>query len=865
MTTDEIRKAFLDYFKSLDHQVIPSGSLVPANDPTLLFTNAGMVQFKEVFLGIEQRSYTRATSAQRCVRAGGKHNDLEHVGHTRRHHTFFEMLGNFSFGDYFKREAIQFAWQFITNILKIPKERLWITVFRDDKESEAIWLDEIKVDPKRFSRCGEKDNFWSMGDTGPCGPCSEIFYDHGPHLEGEPPGTPEAEGDRYVEIWNLVFMQYNRGIEGKLSPLPKFCVDTGMGLERVATIMQGVHDNYEIDIFKQLLQSLADLIGYKDFLNPSMRVIVDHIRSAVFLIFDGVMPSNEQRGYVLRRIIRRAVRHGFKLGQKEPFFYRLTNPVIAVMGDPYPEIKKSRELIAQVIEQEEIQFFITLEKGLKILDKEIAQLHNEEVPGELVFQLYDTYGFPPDLTADIARERGLILDYPGFEQAMAKQRELSQRTQQFSIDQTQHLYIAGKTDFTGYTTLTDEGTVTALLYDNQPVTELNVAQKGIVVLDRTPFYAESGGQVGDSGYLYFDKGYFRVYDTKRKGYAYLHYGEVVKGVLHLNENVRAEVDESRKEIVLNHSATHLLHEALRRVLGEHVVQKGSLVEAKRLRFDFSHSKALTREQLYAVEGLVNQQIRANLESAVTETTLEEAKAMGALALFGEKYDERIRVVKMGEFSMEICGGTHVHHTGDIGLFKIISETASAAGVRRIEAVTGNEALQWIEQQEKQLYELSALLKTTSDNIQPKLFQLIEENKKLMKELNRLKQRMVVQQSDSLVEQAVEVEGIHVLAVQIGTVERDTLRNTMDQLKQELGHAAIVLASIQKEKVLLVAGVTKYCLKYFNATELLNHVAYQVGGKGGGRPDLAQGGGTQPEHLTQALNSVVDWVTKKLNR
>jgi alanyl-tRNA synthetase len=863
LNTNELRKAFLDYFKSLHHEVVPSSSLIPANDPTLLFTNAGMVQFKDVFLGVDVRPYTRAVSVQRCMRAGGKHNDLENVGYTARHHTFFEMLGNFSFGDYFKREAIEFAWRFLTEVLAIPQERLWVTVFRNDQESEAIWLNEIKIDPKRFSRCGEKDNFWQMGDTGPCGPCTEIFYDHGPSVAGGPPGSADAHGDRYVEIWNLVFMQYDRDLQEKLKPLPKPCVDTGMGLERIAAVLQGVHDNYDIDIFVHLLNALAKLINHKNTHDTSMRVIVDHIRSVAFLIADGVIPSNEGRGYVLRRIIRRAVRHGYKLGQQQPFFYRLTGALVEVMGDAYPELIKVQPLIEQIIEQEEVHFSKTLSKGLKILDQETAALADKQIPGDIIFQLYDTYGFPPDLTADIARERGLTLDYAGFNAAMEQQREQSQQAHQFAIDHTQKVYIKGETEFIGYESLIAEGKVTTMLQDNKPVATLRPGEKGVVVLDRTPFYAESGGQVGDSGYLYFDDGSFRVKDTQKQGGAYLHIGEVIKGQLRVKDLVRAEVDALRQDIVLNHSATHLLHEALRRVLGEHVMQKGSLVEAKRLRFDFSHSKALTTQELQAVERLVNQQIRANLVSKVDSMTPEQAKESGALALFGERYGKTVRVLEMGDFSTEICGGTHVRRTGEIGLFKIVSESACASGVRRIEAVTGQAAIMYVESKEAQLQMMSELLKTHRDNLPTKLTQLLEEHHDLVKALDKLKQQLANQQTADIATKAVDVTGVKVLAVELHEVDSNTLRNTLDQLKAQLGKAAIVLAVVKNNKVQLVAGVSKNCLEYFNATDLLNQVARQVGGRGGGRPDMAEGGGDAPQHLSQALASVTDWVKGKI--
>lgn len=863
LSTNELRKAFLDYFKELHHEVVPSSSLIPGNDPTLLFTNAGMVQFKDVFLGVDVRPYTRAVSVQRCMRAGGKHNDLENVGYTARHHTFFEMLGNFSFGDYFKREAINYAWNFLTNVLQIPAERLWVTVFRGDQESEAIWLKEMNIDPTRFSRCGEKDNFWQMGDTGPCGPCTEIFYDHGPQVAGGPPGSADAHGDRYVEIWNLVFMQYDRDLHDKLKPLPKPCVDTGMGLERIAAVLQGVHDNYDIDIFVHLLKALATLINHKNTHDTSMRVIVDHIRSAAFLIVDGVIPSNEGRGYVLRRIIRRAVRHGYKLGQQQPFFYRLTGALVEVMGDAYPDLIKLQPLIEQILEQEEIHFSKTLSKGLKILDQETEELVNKQIPGNIIFQLYDTYGFPPDLTADIARERGLTLDYAGFNAAMEQQREQSQQAHQFAVDHTQKVYIKGDTDFVGYESLIAEGKVVTMLQDNKPVATLHPGEKGVVVLDRTAFYAESGGQVGDAGYLYFDDGSFRVKDTQKQGGAYLHIGEVVKGTLHVKDNVRAEVDASRQDIVLNHSATHLLHEALRRVLGEHVMQKGSLVEAKRLRFDFSHSKALTTQELQAVERLVNQQIRANLVSEVNSMTPEQAKDSGALALFGERYGKTVRVLEMGDFSTEICGGTHVRRTGEIGLFKIVSESACASGVRRIEAVTGQAAIMYVESKEAQLQMMSELLKTHRDNLPTKLTQLVEEHHQLAKALDKLKQQLANQQTVDIATKAVDVGGVKVLAVELHEVDSNTLRNTLDQLKTQLGKAAIVLAVVKNNKVQLVAGVSKNCLESFNATDLLNQVARQVGGRGGGRPDMAEGGGDAPQQLQPALASVVDWVKGKM--
>ena len=863
INSNQLRRIFIEYFKKLDHKIVPSSSLVSENDQTLLFTNAGMVQFKDAFLGIDTLPCQRAVSIQKCMRAGGKHNDLENVGYTSRHHTFFEMLGNFSFGNYFKREAIDYAWGFLTEVLELPKERLWVTVFRNDPESEAIWLKEMKIDPQHFSRCGEKENFWQMGNSGPCGPCTEIFYDHGSTVVGGAPGSPDAGGDRYVEIWNLVFMQYNRDLNGKLHHLSKPSVDTGMGLERITAVMQGVHDNYDTKLFQYLLKALGSLIGNENFRNTSMRVIVDHIRSAAFLIADGIIPSNEGRGYVLRRIIRRAVRHGYKLGQHEAFFYQLLTPLTKVMGDAYPELYRTQSIIEQVIRQEEIQFSQTLSKGLKILDQEMVGLSHQEIPGDVIFQLYDTYGFPPDLTADIARERNFTMDYPGFNKAMKRQREQSQQTQQFAIDHTQKVHISGGTEFIGYETLNAEASVTMLLEDNKPVTVLGEGTKGMVVLDQTPFYAESGGQVGDRGYLFFESGSFHVKDTKKQGAVYLHIGKIVKGTLHIKEKVEAKVSNSRFDIMRNHSATHLLHEALRRVLGDHVLQKGSLVEAKRLRFDFSHPLSMTRQELQAVEKLVNQQIQANLIANVNIMMLDEAKKLGALALFGNRYRKKVRVLKMGDFSTEICAGTHTKQTGEIGLFKIISESACAAGIRRIEAVTGQAALSYIESEEEQLEILSNLFKINRDGLILKVNQLLEDKCKLEKELIKLKQQMALKQLSYLVNEAINIQGIKVLASKIETVDHETLRIMVDELKQKLGKAAILLAVVEKNRVQLISGVAKNCLDYFNATELLMSVAVQVGGRGGGRPDMAQGGGGSPERLNEALESVYKWVKEKL--
>ncbi|HVV68370.1 MAG TPA: alanine--tRNA ligase [Gammaproteobacteria bacterium] len=863
MKSNELRQTFLDYFVKHGHTIVPSSSLVPANDPTLLFTNAGMVQFKDVFLGKESRAYTRAVSAQRCVRAGGKHNDLENVGYTARHHTFFEMLGNFSFGDYFKREAIVLAWNFLTEELKIPPSKLWVTVFKDDNEAADIWLKELKIDPARFSRCGEKDNFWSMGDTGPCGPCSEIFYDHGEEIPGGPPGSEDQEGDRYIEIWNLVFMQFNRSADGKMTPLPKPSVDTGMGLERICAVMQQVHSNYEIDIFRHLIQAIADLAEITDLTHASLRVIADHIRSVAFLIADGVTPSNEGRGYVLRRIIRRAIRHGHKLGLREAFFYRLVSPLVKEMGDAYPELTKAAPIIEKVLQHEEEQFAETLDQGMKLLERALQGLKDNIIPGEILFRLYDTYGFPPDLTGDIARERGLTLDYPGFEAAMEQQRQQSQAASQFGVDYKVELQIAGETEFTGYEQISGEGTVTALIAQGALVQKLLPGSDGAVILDRTPFYAESGGQVGDKGQLFFETGVFQVNDTQKQGLIYLHHGKVLSGTLETGAKVTAEVDASRRAIMLNHSATHLLHAALRRLLGNHVIQKGSLVEASRLRFDFSHFSPLTTSEIKEIERLVNQQIRANLPCHIDFMNANAAKNMGAMALFEEKYGDEVRVLSMGEFSVELCGGTHVSRTGDIGLFKIISETGIAAGVRRIEALTGDNALDWIDQTEANLQTMAEILKTHKEDVVVKLQQLLEQNRNLEKNLNKLKNEQIHSQIQELVSKTLKVGDISVLSTLIPTVDVETLRQLMDVLRQKLTHAVIVLATHNEARISLVAGVTKDCLDKVQANTLISFVAQQVGGKGGGRPELAQGGGDRVEQLDAALNSVVPWIRQKL--
>ena len=874
-TSAEIRQAFLDYFESKGHTIVPSSSLVPANDPTLLFTNAGMVQFKDVFLGKEKRPYTRAASAQRCVRAGGKHNDLENVGYTARHHTFFEMLGNFSFGDYFKREAIEYAWEFLTRTMGLEPEKLWITVYEEDDEAEEIWLKEIGIDPARFTRIGDKpggkryesDNFWSMGDTGPCGPCSEIFYDHGPEVEGGPPGTPEEDGDRYIEIWNLVFMQYNRDSQGKMTPLPKPSVDTGMGLERLAAVMQGVHSNYEIDLFRALIRAAAEATGTDDLENKSLRVIADHIRSCAFLIVDGVTPSNEGRGYVLRRIIRRAIRHGYQLGQKEPFFYRLVDPLIEQMGDAYPELPKARDTVMKVLRLEEERFAETIEQGMKILEEAIEHLEGDTIPGELVFKLYDTYGFPADLNADIARERGLHIDEVGFEREMNAQRERARAASQFGVDQQAQVAVEGETDFTGYERLSDEATIIGLFRDGESVDSLKKGEQGMVVLDKTPFYAESGGQVGDRGELSVlgDDGRFQVEDTRKQGASVFgHIGRVTQGRLRVGDAVLAQVDAAnRRAIALNHSATHLLHAALRRVLGEHVQQKGSLVESERLRFDFSHFEPLTREQLNAIERLVNEQIRNNYVVETRIMALEDAKQAGAMALFGEKYDEQVRVLRMGDFSTELCGGTHVKAVGDIGLFKIVSEGGIASGVRRIEAVTGERAVEWVEQAENRLQHIASLVKAGAEDLEEKVQTLVEKSRRQEKEIERLKAKLASAAGSDLASQAVQVDDTRVLAAQLEGADVKTLRDTLDQLKNKLGSAVIVLAAVNDGKVSLVAGVTKDRTDQVKAGDLVKMVAEQVGGKGGGRPDMAQAGGNNPDALPQALASVEPWVRERL--
>ena len=869
MKSAEIRQAFLTFFEEQEHTIVPTSSLVPGNDPTLLFTNAGMVPFKDVFLGRDPRPYVRATSAQRCVRAGGKHNDLDNVGYTARHHTFFEMLGNFSFGDYFKRDAIRFAWVFLTETLGLPKEKLWVTVHVSDDEAERIWKDEIGIDPERFSKLDE-DNFWQMGDTGPCGPSSEIFFDHGPDVWGGPPGSPEEDGDRYIEIWNLVFMQFDRDAQGTLNPLPKPSIDTGMGLERVAAVMQGVHSNYEIDLFQNLLAAAAKATGHPDTATPSLRVIADHIRSCAFLIADGVLPSNEGRGYVLRRIIRRAIRHGHKLGAVEPFFHKLVDALDAEMGEAYPELREARAQIARVLLKEEEQFARTLDHGMGLLNTALAELDGKVLPGETVFKLYDTYGFPFDLTADVCRERGVTLDEAGFQQALEAQRERARAASQFGADYSASIELKGETAFTGYDRLEEQAKVTALVdSEGNELAALEAGQKGVVVLDRTPFYGESGGQVGDTGYLYVDGGRFQVTDTQKQSGHHLHQGIMVEGSLSVGASVRGEVDASlRTATIRNHSATHLLHKALRMVLGDHVQQKGSLVNAERLRFDFSHFEPMTAEQLAEVERLVNEQILANAPTKIEQMSLDQAKAKGAAALFEAKYAENVRVLTIGadDFSIELCGGTHVSRSGDIGCCHIISEVGIASGVRRIEAITGENALRYFREQEASLGRLGERLKTKPEQVEARVESLVERNRSLEKELEQLKAKLASAAGSDMLSQAQEIQGVKLLATQLEGVSGKDLRGVLDQLKNKLGSGVIILgvADAAAGKVSLIAGVTQDLTDRVKAGELVNHVASQVGGKGGGRADMAQAGGSQPDALPGALNSVPVWLENVLS-
>ena len=864
MTSNELRQAFLDYFRDNGHEVVASSPLVPGNDPTLLFTNAGMVQFKDVFLGAEKRKYVRAVSSQRCVRAGGKHNDLENVGYTARHHTFFEMLGNFSFGDYFKREAIQYAWEFLTETLGLPAERLWVTVFREDDEAADVWLEEIKVDPARFSRMGEKDNFWAMGDTGPCGPCSEIFWDHGPDVEGGPPGSPDEEGDRYVEIWNLVFMQFNRSADGEMTPLPKPSVDTGMGLERMAAVMQGVHSNYQIDIFADLVESAAKVLGVKNDGSSSLNVIADHIRASAFLIVDGVLPGNEGRGYVLRRIIRRAIRHGKKLGTHERFFHKLVGALVREMGEAYPELAKAQAHVEKVLRKEEQRFAETLDQGMEILEQSIASLDGKLIPGDVVFKLYDTYGFPVDLTADIARERGLVVDQDGFEQSMAVQRKKAKAASKFGVSMGEGIETDAETAFLGYEGTEATSEIVALFADGQPVEKLSVGEDGAVILSSTPFYAESGGQIGDTGILKAGDHSFTVVDTQKSGNASVHYGSVQAGEVAVGDQVEAHVDAERRQAIrLNHSATHLMHAALRKVLGEHVQQKGSLVAPDRLRFDFSHYEPVSKEQLAEIEAIVNDEIRRNAPALIQHMSYDAALEYGAMALFGEKYGDEVRVLNFGDFSIELCGGTHVDRTGDIGVFKITHETGIASGVRRIEAVTGEGALDWIEAHENALDQIAGLLKSQPDQAASKVEQLLKRNKELEKELAAAKQALVTGSAGDRSDDVKEIDGIKVLATRIDGADAKTLRDAVDRFKDKLENAVVVIGSVDDGVVRLAAGVTKNNTDRIKAGELIKPVAEQVGGKGGGRPDFAQAGGNNPGALDAALDSVSDWVAQQL--
>lgn len=872
-TTAEIRKSFLDFFHSKGHQIVPSSSLVPENDPTLLFTNAGMNQFKDVFLGLDKRPYSRATTAQRCVRAGGKHNDLENVGYTARHHTFFEMLGNFSFGDYFKQDAITFAWEYLTSPewLRLPKEKLWVTVYETDDEAYDIWHKQVGVPAERIIRIGDNkgapyasDNFWQMGDTGPCGPCTEIFYDHGDHIWGGPPGSPEEDGDRYIEIWNIVFMQFNRQADGTMEKLPKPSVDTGMGLERITAVLQHVNSNYDIDIFKTLIAKAAELTGEKDLGNKSLRVIADHIRSCAYLIADGVLPSNEGRGYVLRRIIRRAVRHGHLLGAKEAFFYKLVPTLAEVMAEAGQEIKENQAHIEKVLRLEEEQFARTLERGLALLDDALSQVKDGMLSGEVAFKLYDTFGFPLDLTADVCRERGITIDEAGFEREMEAQRQRAQSASQFGMDYNNVIRVDGSTEFEGYSESKSRAKITALFYEGKPVEQISAGQSAVVILENTPFYAESGGQVGDTGRLEGQDFLFNVTDTQKYGQVFGHIGALAEGTLSVGQSVNAVVDVARrKQISLNHSATHLLHAALRQVLGKHVVQKGSLVSDNLLRFDFAQPEAISKEQLFEVEKLVNQQVRANHLIQTEIMDLDAAKEKGAMALFGEKYAEQVRVLTMGDFSIELCGGIHAQYTGEIGLFKIISESAIAAGIRRIEAVTGEVAIDWLNQQMTILTQSADLLKSDANSLADKIQQLQDKAKKAEKELQQLKEKAAMQAGSDFAKSAVEINGISVVLQQLDGMETKSLRVMVDDLKNQLGSAIIAFASVFEGKVNLVVGVTSDLTSKVKAGELVNLMAQQVGGKGGGRPDMAMAGGSQPENVEKALSMCKEWLHSHL--
>ncbi|RAW96697.1 MULTISPECIES: alanine--tRNA ligase [unclassified Photorhabdus] len=873
-STAEIRQAFLDFFHTKGHQVVPSSSLAPNNDPTLLFTNAGMNQFKDVFLGQDKRSYSRATTAQRCVRAGGKHNDLENVGYTARHHTFFEMLGNFSFGDYFKHDAISYAWELLTgkDWFNLPKEKLWVTVYQTDNEAYDIWKNEVGIPAERIIRIGDNkgapyasDNFWQMGDTGPCGPCTEIFYDHGEHIWGGPPGSPEEDGDRYIEIWNIVFMQFNRHADGTMEPLPKPSVDTGMGLERIAAVLQHVNSNYEIDLFRDLITVVANVTGATDDLsNKSLRVIADHIRSCAFLICDGVVPSNENRGYVLRRIIRRAIRHGNMLGAKETFFYKLVAPLLEVMGAAGEELKRQQAIVEQILQTEEEQFARTLERGLQLLDDELAKLSGDILDGETAFRLYDTYGFPVDLTADVCRERSISVDEAGFAVAMENQRRRARESSGFGTDYNELIKVDERSDFSGYDHNEQQATVTAIFRNGESVNQIQAGEEAIVILDKTAFYAESGGQVGDSGILSNTNCAFCVIDTQKYGQAIGHIGKLEKGTLSVNHTINEVIDIERRDAIrLNHSATHLLHAALRQILGEHVSQKGSLVNDKYLRFDFSHFEAMKPEQIRQVEDLVNAEVRQNSPVVTELMDLETAKAKGAMALFGEKYEEQVRVLSMGDFSTELCGGTHANRTGDIGLFRIIAESGTAAGIRRIEAITGKKALESVHQQVDLLQDIAQLVKSDIHSLSEKVRVTLDRTKALEKELQQLKDQQAAQESSSLASKAKEVKGVKLLVSQLSNTEPKMLRTMVDDLKNQLGSAIIVLSTISDDKVSLIVGVTKDLTAKIKAGELISSVAQQIGGKGGGRPDMAQAGGSDIEALPSALDSVEEWVVSRL--
>ncbi len=865
MQSAEIRDAFLNYFASKQHNIMPSSSLVPGNDPTLLFTNAGMVQFKDVFLGEDKRDYNRAVSSQRCVRAGGKHNDLENVGYTARHHTFFEMLGNFSFGDYFKRDAIAFAWEFLTQVLELPKERLWVTVHISDDEAADIWINEIGVDPARLSRLDE-DNFWQMGDTGPCGPCTEIFWDHGEDIPGGPPGSEDDDLDRYIEIWNLVFMQFERDSSGKMTPLPKPSIDTGMGLERIAAVMQGVHNNYDIDLFQHLIKSAAGVIGCTDLQENSLKVVADHIRSCAFLVVDGVQPSNEGRGYVLRRIIRRALRHGHNLGATGSFFYKLVDPLAEVMGEAYPELVSMADQIADVLKKEEEQFARTLDKGMGVLEAGLAELSGKVLPGELIFQLYDTFGFPTDLTNDVAREKGYSLDMDGYEKCMEEQRTRARSASQFGLDYSDSIKVEGSTEFCGYEALDNKASIVALYAAGEQVDSAAADDEVIILLNRTVFYAESGGQVGDAGYMQTDSGKVEILDCRKSGEHHLHIGRVLSGEIKANQQALAVVDANvRQATALNHSATHLMHAALQLVLGEHVNQKGSLVNSERLRFDFSHNEAVTPQQIRQIEHIVNREILRNSSVDTAVMSMDEAKAKGAMALFGEKYGDEVRVLSMGgDFSVELCGGTHVTRTGDIGLLRISGESSVAAGVRRIEAVTGEQAVALCDELQDSIGQVATVIRASGSNVVDKVQQLVDDNRRLQKEIEGLKSKLANASGSDLMSGLREIAGINVLSTVVEGADAKSLRDVADQVRSKIDRGAFLLVAVDDDRAALLVGVTNNLTDRIKAGDLLKHVAAQVGGKGGGRPDMAQGAASDISALPEALESVYSWVETNLS-